>query len=273
MIIIFREVLEMSLVLGVLLAATNACPKSRRYIAAGALAGFLGAGLVAWFMEELEGAVNGDGEFLFNACLLGLASLTIAWTVIWMSQHGRKAASKMRRVGECVTDGDLPEMALAMAAFAAVIREGGEAVLFLAGASQGGQDAYGMILGGLLGLILGASTGLVVFSGLVRIPMRYLFQTIAWFMMLLAAGMASQAASNLVMIDLLPPLVDTVWDSSRWLPQSGVFGELLHAMIGYDEQPNAMQLLVFVVSLILMIGMFRRGQRRPQQSHAQQAAA
>jgi len=261
----------MALVLGVLLAATNACPKSRRYIAAGATAGLLGAGLVAWFMEELEGAVNGDGEFLFNACLLALASLTIAWTVIWMSQHGRKAVSKMRRVGECVAEGDLPEMALAMAAFAAVIREGGEAVLFLAGASQGGQDASGMIIGGVTGLFLGVATGLAIFRGLVRIPMRYLFQTIAWFMMLLAAGMASQAASNLVMIDLLPPLVETVWDSSGWLPQSGMFGELLHAMIGYDEQPNAMQLLVFSASLIIMIGMFRRGQRKPQQPPAQQA--
>jgi len=63
-----------------------------------------------------------------------------------------------------------------------------------------------------------------------------------------------------------------VWDSSSWLPQSGILGEFLHAMIGYDEQPNAMQLIVFVVSLMLMISMFRRGQRSTR-SQTQRATA
>ena len=73
--------------------------------------------------------------------------------------------------------------------------------------------------------------------------------------MLLAAGMASQAAANLTMIDALPVLISTVWDSSAWLSMESVPGELLHVMMGYDDHPNGMQVLVFVLflSVVLML--------------------
>ena len=50
-IIVFREMLEMSLILGVLLAATPGLPKRNRWIAIGIGAGILGSLLVAVFSE------------------------------------------------------------------------------------------------------------------------------------------------------------------------------------------------------------------------------
>jgi len=79
-----------------------------------------------------------------------------------------------------------------------------------------------------------------------------LFGVIGWVLIVLAAGMASQAVENLVMIDMLPALVDPLWNTSAWLPQSGMIGEVLRVMTGYSDQPSGMQMLVFVLALVLM---------------------
>lgn len=253
LIIVFREMLEMALVLGVLFAATRGMVSSRRWIGAGVGAGIVGALLFALFMEEIESSMNGDGEFLFNAVVLGLASVLIAWTVVWMSRHGREMSEKMKRVGKSVVEGDAPRMALAVVAAAAVLREGGEAVFFLFGAAQSAQsEGAGMVAGAAMGLLLGVATAYLIYRGLVRIPLRQMFAVIGWLLIVLAAGMASQSVEFLVMVDVLPPLVDPLWDASAWLPQSGIVGEVLHVMTGYSDQPSGMQVLTFGAALVVM---------------------
>ncbi len=253
LIIVFREMLEMALVLGVLFAATKGMRQSRQWIGVGVGAGIVGALLFALFMEEIEGSFDGDGEFIFNAAILGIASLLIAWTVVWMSSHGREMAEKMRRVGQSVMDGDAPRAALAVVAAAAVLREGGEAVFFLFGAAQTAQqDGASVLTGAGLGILLGVLTGYVIYRGLVRIPLRHLFGVIGWMLIVLAAGMASQAADNLVMIDMLPALIDPLWNTSAVLSESSMMGEVLHVMMGYSDQPSGMQMLTFVLALALM---------------------
>jgi len=253
LIIVFREMLEMALILGVLFAATKGMAASRRWINIGVAIGVAGAVLFALFMEEIENSASGDGEFIFNAVVLAIASLLIAWTVIWMGKHGREMSNKMHRIGQAVVDGDSPRTALAVVAAAAVMREGGEAVFFLYGAAQTApEDGTATLIGAGLGILTGVLVAYVLYRGLVRIPLHNLFTVIGWLLIVIAAGMASQAAENLVMIDVLPSLVDTLWDSSAWLSQSSMLGETLHVMMGYSEQPSGMQVLVFAVTLIVM---------------------
>jgi high-affinity iron transporter len=110
-----------------------------------------------------------------------------------------------------------------------------------------------MFVGGLLGIFLGGLTGYVLYRGLVVIPVKQLFLVTGILLMLLAAGMASQAAWTLIVIDMIPPLVDSLWNTSSWLSQESLIGELLNVLIGYDENPSGMQLLVFVIALGLML--------------------
>lgn len=259
LIIVFREVLEMALVLGVLMAVTRPLAGARRWIALGAAAGLAGAALLAGFMEALEASIDGDGEFLFNAAVLLTASSMIAWTVIWMGRHGAEVTARMRRLGHAVTGGELPRTALLVTAFAAVMREGGEAVFFLLGAARaGGDEGYGMLVGGWLGGMFAGLVGYGLYRGLLRVQPRRLLTVSGWLLLLLAAGMASQAAWNLVAVGVLPPLIDTLWDTSDWLPQSSLLGEFLHVLIGYDDRPSGMQVLVFAVALTLMLVAVRR---------------
>jgi len=261
LVIVFREMLEMVLVVGILMAATRGVTASRHWIGLGVVFGLAGAVLFALFMEQIESSFEGDGEFLFNAVVLILASVLIAWTVFWMSSHGRAMASRMKQVGASVREGELPFAALAVVSFAAVMREGGEAVFFLFGAAQSlTEGGWALLFGGITGAVAALAVGVVLYLGLARIPVQRLFSVAGWLLMLLAAGMASQATWNLVAIDWLPPLIDPLWNTSTWLSQDSLLGEFLHVLVGYDEAPSAIQMLVFSLSLALMVVLYYRVQ-------------
>ncbi|MBL4775299.1 MAG: FTR1 family protein [Mariprofundus sp.] len=261
-IIVFREMLEMVLVVSVLMVATRDVPSSRQWIGLGILGGLIGAVFFGLFMEQMENSFDGEGEFIFNAVVLALASVLIAWTVLWMSSHGREMTQRMQGIGSSVKEGDLPHTALAIVAFAAVMREGSETAFFLFGAAQGIKfDGWDMLVGGSLGAAFALVVGWVIYVGLLRIPVKYLFGIAGWLLMLLAAGMASQATWNLVVIEWLPALVDPLWNSSAWLSSSSMMGELLAVLIGYDDEPSGMQVLVFVVALTCMAVLYYRAQK------------
>ena len=137
-VIMFREMLEMSMVLGVLFVVTRPVPSARRWIYIGSIIGLAGASFVAAFMHEMENSLQGAGEMWFNAVVLALASVMIGWTVVWMSRHGRELSMRMQSVGQAVSVGELPQTALMMVALAAVLREGSEVVLFLYGIAAAG---------------------------------------------------------------------------------------------------------------------------------------
>jgi len=265
LVIVFREMLEMILVISVLMVATRGLSGSRTWIGFGVLAGLLGAITLGVFMEQMEASFNGEGEFIFNAVVLFLASVLIAWTVLWMSNHGREMAQRMQQVGSSVKEGQLPRTALAIVALSAVMREGSEAAFFLFGAAQDIQsDGWSMLSGGIMGAVAALVIGSLLYFGMVRIPLKHVFSVAGWLLMLLAAGMASQATWNLVAIEWLPPLVDPLWNSSMLLSSGSAMGELLHVLIGYDDQPSALQVLVFVLSLSLMAILYYRTQKPKQ---------
>ncbi len=250
LIIVFRETLEMALVISIVLAATRELPASRYWIAAGILAGFAGAVIVAGLAGVIAAAVSGMGQELFHASVLLLAAGLLAWTVVWMQRHGRELSAHLHRVSQSVTEGTTPKAALAVVVGLAVLREGSEVVLFLHGVLAGGQaDMAAMLTGGMLGLGLAAGLSALAYLGLARVPHRHLFAVTSWLLTLLAAGMAAQAAYYLVVVGMLPALGQPLWDSSGLLPESGVVGQLLHVLVGYDDRPSGMQVVFFITTL------------------------
>ena len=256
LVIVFREMLEMALVVGLLLAATHGMSGCRRWIAAGVVGGLVGALFFGLFMEQMEAAFEGEGEFIFNAAVLLLAAIMIAWTVFWMGRHGHEIGGRIKQTGAMVSEGSLPHTALALIALSAVMREGSEAVFFLFGAAQGMQaEGSSMLLGGLLGGGAALLVGAILYLGLLRVPLRKLLTVSGWLLMLLAAGMASQASWNLMVIDWLPPIVDTLWNSSALLSSESLLGEVLGVLVGYDDEPSGLQVIVFVLTLSVMVGL------------------
>ena len=126
LIIVFREVMEAGIIVGILLAVTKGVPGRGRWIAAGIGAGVAGATLLAVFAEQISSALAGIGQELFNAAVLAIAVVMLAWHNIWMARHGRELAAQMKEVGNAVAKGSRSLAAVAIVVAVAVLREGSE---------------------------------------------------------------------------------------------------------------------------------------------------
>jgi high-affinity iron transporter len=263
LIIVFREVIEAGLIVGIVMAATRGVAGRGRWVGFGILAGLLGAGLVAAFAGVISQAFEGAGQELFNATVLGIAVVMLMWHNAWMARHGREIAEHMQSIGTAVSEGAKPLTALAIVVGLAVLREGSEVVLFLYGIMAQGTSGSALLVGGLLGIAAGAAFTGLTYVGLLAIPSRYIFSVTSWLIALLAAGMAAQSVQFLNNAGVVVALDRTVWDTSWLLSEGSLFGKLLHTLIGYSERPTEMQLMTYVATLFAMF-MLMRLARPPQ---------
>ena len=254
--LVFREVLEAALIVSIVFAATRGVRGRGLWVGAGLAAGVIGAVVVALFASSIAAAVSGMGQELFNASILLAAVAMIAWHAIWMASHGRELATQVKSVGSAVQAGSRPLSALLIVVAIAVLREGSEVVLFLYGQAASGAGV-GEIAGGIaVGVVGGVAVGFLLYFGLLGIPMRYFFSATNWLMLLLAAGLASQAAGYLIQADVLPALGNKIWDTSALLSDASLVGKTLHTLVGYDARPAGMQLLFYAVTAFaIAIGM------------------
>jgi len=92
LLIVFREVIEAGLIVGIVLAATQGVPRRGLWVTYGVIAGFLGACLVAAFAGEIGSLFAGSGQEIFDASILLLAVCMLTWHNVWMAGHGRQMA-------------------------------------------------------------------------------------------------------------------------------------------------------------------------------------
>ncbi len=257
-IIVLRETLEAALLIGIIAAATRAIVGRGRWISGGILAGLAGASIVAALTGRIATLFDGVGQELFNAVVLGLAVGLLGWHNIWMSVHGKDLVAGAQKVGREVSDGQRELSAILIVIALAVLREGSESALFLYGLLSSGEVSGFAVAGGCaLGLIAGTALGMLLYVGMLRIPMRWFFTVTSTLILLLAAGMASRMARFLNQADLLPSLINPLWDLSSVLPVDSPMGAVMHALVGYDAAPNGMQVVFYVATaLAILAGMW-----------------
>ena len=263
--IVFRESLEAALFVGIVAAATRQLAGRTRWLSAGVGIGVLGAVLLALMAERIAGSFDGIGQDVVNIGVLSLALVFLLWHCIWVAAHAKEMASQARRLGASVESGKNPPWALLVAVVLAVLREGAETVLFVAGSTGGTAGASsGAVLGACaIGLALGVSVGALVYAGLSRIPMRHLFTATNLLIALLAGSIASQLARALTQAGLVDLWSHTLWDSSRWLAPDSALGTLLHALVGYDARPSGLQLVAYLGVLFVIYAGTRALKPRP----------
>ena len=250
LIIVFREVFEAGLIVGIVLAVTRGIAERDRWIGLGIGGGVVGACIVAAFAGALSQLFEGVGQELFNATILGIAVIMLTWHNVWMGRHGGELAAEARAIGQSVADGSRSLLALAIVVGVAVMREGSEVALFLYGiVAAGGGSGASIAIGGVIGLVLGALVCLLTYLGLVRIPARPLFRVTTVLIALLAAGMAAQATAFLAQANWVTAFGNVVWDTSWLVSDGSMLGKALHTLIGYTDQPTGMQLIVYVATL------------------------
>ncbi len=273
LLIVFREMIEAGLIIGIVMSATRGVPLRGVWVTYGVLAGLFGACIVALFAGAISSAMDGVGQELFNVSVLLLAVLMLTWHNVWMARHGRALSAQLKQVGASIVAGKRSLFALSVVVAVAVLREGSEVVLFLYGIVVSGKEsAASLAFGGALGIVLGAILGLIMYRGLLRVPTRGLFAVTSWLIALLAAGMAAQAFVLLEQAQVVTAFSQVVWDSSHILTDDSLVGTMLHTLIGYSAQPTLMQLMVYVATIAIIFTLMRLFGNAPKPTVAAQAS-
>ena len=261
-VIVFREVLEAALIIGLVLAMTRGVRGRFVLTMSGIAFGLTGAVLLALLADQIAPLAKGMGSELLNAMILTAAVLMLSWHLIWMRKHSVAITHQIKQVGSSIADGEKPPIFIAIIIGLAILREGSEVVILMYGVSTAGSEAIGMLSGGMLGLLSGIIVGVVLYLGLARIPISTLFRVSGWLILLLTAGLASQASSYLVQANVLPALGYNIWDTSGIVSEASIFGQFLHVLVGYVSRPMGIQLLVYALTIVI-IGLLAYTVSRP----------
>lgn len=168
--ITLREGLEISLVLAILfgyLTKTNR-GSDFRHVWIGSGIAVLVCLVLGVVINSAVGGLNGKVEQAVEGALALAACAVLSWMVFWMRGHARGIGTELRQK----IDGATTTSALSIIAFVAVTREGLETVLFLLGSRSATTTTSQFTVGGLLGLVIAAILGYLVYVGGNRFNLR-----------------------------------------------------------------------------------------------------
>ncbi|MEJ6022007.1 FTR1 family iron permease [Ramlibacter sp. PS4R-6] len=248
--IVFRESLEAALFIGIVAAATRGLPGRGGWLGAGVAIGVVGALILAALAPYVSEMAGGMGQDMVNIVVLSVALAMLLWHCIWVTTHTREMALEAQRLGASVQGGERKPWALLVAVALAVLREGAETVLFIAGSATGGSTSFtDIVLAVIIGVSLGGGIGAVIYAGLARVPTRHIFTVTNVLIAILAGSIASQLVKSLAQAGFLEAWTSPVWDTSELLAPDSALGTFLKALMGYDATPSGAQLLSYAAVL------------------------
>jgi high-affinity iron transporter len=287
-IITLREGVEAALVVGIVLALLKKAKQSRLniWVYAGIGVGIAASALVGVLVGWVAQAINAANpqyaavtELMLEGTFSILAIAMLSWMLIWMTKQARFMKAQVEgAVTTALADNNKAGWGIFSLIFIAVLREGFEAVLFVASNLQAGLIPA---LGAIAGLAAAAGIGVMLFKWGIRINIRVFFQVMGILLVLIVAGLVvtalqrfDEAFASLAQTDrasaslcfyyerftkvrscILGPIV---WNSSKILPDEQFPGIILKALFGYTQHLYLVQAVTYVVFLLTVGGMYLR---------------
>jgi len=275
--IVWRESVEALLVVGILYAWLRASPAGRKglpWLWGGVLAGLGLAVLLALVLLGISSWLSDQGQEWFQAIMALVACGLVVQMVVWMKRHGRGLKQELEQ-GARAQIGDSNWWGLLVLVMIAVAREGSETVVFLYGTIAAGEATGSMwylALAGVLGFLAALATFWVLQLGGKLITWRRFFRITEILLLLLASSLLVSGLDHLIALQVLPTLMDPVWDSSWLLGTGGGIGKVLADFAGYREYPALSQLIIWLAYWVAVWCLLRRA-GRPAQRAARVAQA
>lgn len=254
--ITLREGLEISLVLAILIAYLVKSDRRRDVPAVwkGAGVASIGCLVVGIVIYALVGGLHGTANQIVEGCIALAAATVLTWMIFWMRANARSLGSELRTKVDAATSAS----ALMVIAFVATVREGLETVLFLLSAETGSSTGSEVVLGGVLGLIVAAVLGYVIYRGGNRLNLKHFFRITGVLLVLFAAGLVGKAFHEFREALGLEKglLIDPVWtvDSGAWA--EGTFYDFMKGFFGWHKETELVRLLAYLAYLVPVMYLF-----------------
>lgn len=266
-VIFFREGIEASMIVAVLLSYLNRIGQ-RRYFrdiflgVAGAVVLVVGGGVAAFLLVSQYDGSNVQTYFETATYLVAAGALT--YMTFWMQSHARTLTKELEHRSELALSGGT-RAGLGLLAFQAVGREGVETMVFtlaivFASTKQAATPVHGdFLLGGAaLGLLVALGFAFAIYRLGARLNLRRFFQSLGVLLMIFAAGLLADAVENLQQLGWLPIGAKVLWNTSGWVSEGSSIGDVLHSLVGYAERPTVLQAAVWGVYVAISIFTFIR---------------
>ena len=251
-IVIFREVLEIALIIGILTAATKNVVGSSKWLISGLFLGIVGAVAIAFFTDYISGAMNDMGQEFFNGLIMLSTSIMIGWTVLWMQKHSKTLGGELRKISNEVKEGKKPPLALLVLVMLSTLREGAEVVLFLYSSYISGLEKLSLISGFAIGSVAGASVGFALYFGILKAFGKYFFSFTTILLIFFSAGITANGIGFWNDAGIVPAIISPIFDGSNFISQDSYFGIFLNIFFGYIERPTASQLIAYVINILFL---------------------
>ena len=273
-IIVFREVLEASLVVGIiylLIEKTNQAAHFTKLWYA-VFASILASIAVGFMVIQAKNALgNNSTQALFEAVFLYLTAFLIWYVIFWLSKN---VSDKKVLEGQALNAMEISSWGIFFVVYFAILREGFETAIFLISSfSITGTFSYiGFISGAVLAILIGY---LIVRQGR-KIDLRGVFKYTTLLLVFLSAGMIAygthEAEEYLVkseqiekseiyrVWDILEPTQSAETGKTIYHPlhDKGSVGLFLKGFFGYNSNPNIPEVILWFMAMLFGLNMWRR---------------
>ena len=273
-VIVFREVLEASLVVGIiylLIEKTNQAAHFTKLWYA-VFASILASNAVGFMVIQAKNALgNNSTQALFEAIFLYLTAFLIWYVIFWLSKN---VSDKKVLEGQALNAMEISSWGIFFVVFFAILREGFETAIFLISSfSITGTFSYiGFISGAALAILIGY---LIVTQGR-KIDLRGVFKYTTLLLVFLSAGMIAygthEAEEYLVkseqieksdiyrVWDILEPTQSAETGKTTYHPlhDKGSVGLFLKGFFGYNSNPNIPEVILWFMAMLFGLNMWRR---------------
>ena len=304
LIIMFREVLEASLIIGILFTYLKKSnnESSLKMLWSGVGSAILASILASFLFQIVAGGFEGNASKIFEGVVMIIASIVLTTMIIWMAQNKNISEDLKNKAKESLSAGF--KYGIFTLAFVAVFREGVEIILFLyAIAVKDGISVFPSIIGSILGLL----AGYAIFVQGVKIPLKKFFNVTSVFLIFVAAGMLTYGVHELESGGVIPYIGGSIevkessiiatrangdsktfnlenkkkaekWASRIWninpsknddgsypaLHDKGAIGGLLKGFFGYNGDPSLIEFITWLISILGLNYLYQKIGKRKQ---------
>ena len=283
-IITFRECLEASLIVGIIYTVLhkNDLTAEKRVLWYGVIASLAASVIVGLLLTSINQSVgNTSYEKAFEAAFMYITAGILFYVIFWLAKHVSDREEIENSVKNAIAGSGF---ALFLLVFFSILREGFETALFLIASvtNTGGFSYLGFFLGMILAVLLGY---LVVIQGK-KVNLRSFFKATTLLLVFFAAGMVAygthEAESYLVKSGKIDENnITRVWNIHQpkvslennenkifysfnksknkyyhILHDKGTVGVFLKGFFGYNSNPNWIELILWILSMVFGIRMW-----------------
>lgn len=251
-IILFREFLEIALIINLVLSVTRAFSGSKKYVFLGiSIAGLLSL-VLGTAAGQLDGLADGVGEELLTVSVLVLASIMIVWSLLCIKKINIK--NNILNITRSPLDSPKLNIMICLIVTSALLREGMEIVLFSVGVVTSNMINKSEYITSLaIGAFSGLTCGFLIFRILSTTLKKYIFTITNIMLLILSSILASEAAKIMVSSGMVSFFSAPAWNLSHILPESSKLGYVMNFLLGYSDSPFQLQLLFYMAPILIFI--------------------